>query len=124
MFEVTVRRTFAGAHYLRNYQGKCERLHGHNWVVYLTVKGSQLDGCGMLVDFGILKDALDQVLAELDHQCLNDLPAFSKLSPSCENLARYIYEACQVRLSDASQPSPYSVTVHETENCSATFSPS
>ncbi len=98
MYELTVERTFSAAHRLRGYQGPCERLHGHNYRVQVTVGGSQLDEQGMLIDFAELKAICDQVIDGLDHQYLNDLEPFRDSNPSSENLARYIYEQVAARL--------------------------
>ena len=51
VYEVTVDDTFAAGHFLRNYKGKCENPHGHNFKVEVIVRGEALDRCGMLVDF-------------------------------------------------------------------------
>jgi 6-pyruvoyltetrahydropterin/6-carboxytetrahydropterin synthase len=55
MYEVSVDETFAAAHNLRNYQGKCENLHGHNYKVRVTLAGKELDSTGLLYDFVQLK---------------------------------------------------------------------
>ena len=115
MYELTVTRDFSAAHFLRNYHGKCVRLHGHNCKVRLVVRGSQLDAAGMVVDFGVMKRMLDQVLQTLDHRCLNELAAFSELSPSCENLARYVFDECTQHLAAGKYLTPARVEVFETE---------
>lgn len=92
MFELFVEKTIAAAHFLRDYQGPCERLHGHNYRVRVFVRGEQLSAAGMLVDFGDIKAALAGVLDRLDHYNLNDLPEFADTSPSAENIARLIGE--------------------------------
>jgi 6-pyruvoyltetrahydropterin/6-carboxytetrahydropterin synthase len=92
MFELSVEKTFAAAHFLRDFTGPCERLHGHNYRVVAYVRGTQLDAAGMLVDFTDLKASLGGVLERLDHYCLNDLPEFAEVSPSAENIARFIAE--------------------------------
>lgn len=92
MFELTVKAEFEAAHYIDGYKGKCQRLHGHNWVVEAVVSGRELDELGMLVDFKVLKSALNEVLDELDHRYLNELPIFATKNPTAENLARYIFE--------------------------------
>ena len=91
MFELKIKKDFAGAHNLRDYNGKCENLHGHNWVIYLYVQGSEQQKNGILVDFKTLKACLNSILDELDHCYLNELPMFRELNPSAENLARYIF---------------------------------
>ncbi len=90
MYELVVEKTFAAAHYLRNFHGRCENLHGHNYRVQVYVRGSELNDAGMLVDFTDIKNALNGVLDRLDHTCLNELPEFAVLSPSAENIAKLI----------------------------------
>ena len=92
MYELTVISKFAAAHNLINFQGPCENLHGHNWKVEVTVAGSEMDAAGMVLDFGELKKMTNTILDELDHNYLNELPAFKGCSPSSENIARHIYD--------------------------------
>lgn len=98
MYELTVERRFSAAHHLRDYEGPCARLHGHNYRVEISVTGREVAANGMLLDFGELKALCDQVLDELDHQCLNDLPAFAERNVTAENLAAHIYTAARDRL--------------------------
>jgi 6-pyruvoyltetrahydropterin/6-carboxytetrahydropterin synthase len=90
MFELVVEKTIAAAHYLRDFSGPCERLHGHNYKVEVFLRGSALSKAGMLEDFTDIKRAMNDVLGRLDHYCLNDLPEFADVSPSAENLAKFI----------------------------------
>ena len=92
MYEIEVRSAFEAAHRLPGYDGKCARLHGHNWEVVVVVRGYELDGIGMLVDFKVVKAELKKVLDEFDHRLLNDLKAFSEENPTAENIARKIYQ--------------------------------
>jgi 6-pyruvoyltetrahydropterin/6-carboxytetrahydropterin synthase len=92
MFEVTIEETFAAGHALRNYRGKCENVHGHNYRCQVTLEGAELDNIGLLVDFVELKRVVHSVLDRLDHQWLNEFPPFDVLNPSAENMARYIYQ--------------------------------
>lgn len=91
MFEVRVEADFSAAHFLRDYNGKCENLHGHNYKVYAHVKGPKLNEGGMLMDFSKLKAALRAVCKEIDHTNLNDMPIFDQ-NPSAERIAMYIYD--------------------------------
>jgi 6-pyruvoyltetrahydropterin/6-carboxytetrahydropterin synthase len=91
MFEVRVTADFAAAHFLKDYNGKCENLHGHNYKVYAHVRGSVLNEGGMLMDFSKLKTALRDVCKQLDHTNLNDLAVFDN-NPSAERIAMYIYD--------------------------------
>jgi 6-pyruvoyltetrahydropterin/6-carboxytetrahydropterin synthase len=91
MYELTVQRTFSAAHHLRDYDGPCARMHGHNYRVEISVAGPSPLQNGMLLDFGELKAICDAVLDELDHRCLNELPAFAEENVTSENLAAHIY---------------------------------
>ena len=91
MYEVRVTADFAAAHFLRDYNGKCENLHGHNYKVYAHVRGELLNEGGMLLDFTKLKGALRKVIGQLDHTNLNDMKYFNQ-NPSAERIATYIYE--------------------------------
>jgi 6-pyruvoyltetrahydropterin/6-carboxytetrahydropterin synthase len=122
MFEVTIEQTFAAGHALRNYHGKCENVHGHNYRCEVTVEGEQLDHAGLLVDFVLLKKVVQSVIDRMDHQWLNDFPPFDVLNPSAENIAKFIYEEVNkgingpgVRLG--------SVRLWETDTSYATYHP-
>ena len=91
MFEVTVEETFAAGHALRNYHGKCENVHGHNYKVRASLEGEQLDQAGLLVDFNDVKRVLNQIIDRVDHKFLNDVAPFDTLNPSAENMARWFY---------------------------------
>lgn len=91
-WRLTVTSSFSSAHQLRNYCGKCENMHGHNFGVELCVEGDRLTpDTEILVDFKALKTALNQVLDTLDHRHLNEVPPFDRQNPSSENLARHIF---------------------------------
>lgn len=92
MYELTIDATFSAAHRLREYDGCCERLHGHNWRVQATVKTTTLNHIGIALDFKCLKTLLNRVLQQLDHTMLNEHPVFAVLNPTCENLAHWIYQ--------------------------------
>jgi 6-pyruvoyltetrahydropterin/6-carboxytetrahydropterin synthase len=92
MFEVTVEAGFSSGHYLRNYRGKCENPHGHNYKIFVTLIGEELDEAGLLLDFKLLKQVLRPVVDYLDHQMINELKPFDEINPSAENLARYFYQ--------------------------------
>jgi 6-pyruvoyltetrahydropterin/6-carboxytetrahydropterin synthase len=120
-FEVMIERNFSSAHQLRGYKGKCENLHGHNYRVEIYARGSELDNIGLLVDFGELKQAADEVVAYLDHRNINELPPFNEeLNPSAENLARYILERVASRVGDE-RVSVYKVRCFETPTSVATY---
>ena len=89
MFEVRVEADFSAAHFLKDYRGKCENLHGHNYRVLAHVTGEALGEGGMLFDFSKLKAALQAACAKLDHTNLNDI-AFFEGNPSAERIALFI----------------------------------
>ena len=91
VFEINVKTDFSAAHCLREYDGDCERLHGHNWTVELSVRCRGLNEIGIGVDFRDAKKALKDIVGRLDHNHLNELPAFRKENPTSENIARFLY---------------------------------
>ncbi|MBU0929048.1 MAG: 6-carboxytetrahydropterin synthase QueD [Spirochaetes bacterium] len=119
MYTIRVEATFAAAHFLTEYHGKCERLHGHNYLVRAFAKGSELDAAGMLYDFGDLKGRLREVCQGLDHSLLNDLPAFAG-SPSAERIAAYVFE--EMKRLDPAMPLS-AVEVFETDTSMARYEP-
>jgi 6-pyruvoyltetrahydropterin/6-carboxytetrahydropterin synthase len=120
-FEVMIERNFSSAHQLRGYKGKCENLHGHNYKIEIYARGRELDNIGLLVDFGELKMAADEVVQYLDHRNINELPPFDvELNPSAENLARYIWERVSRRVGDE-RVEVYKVRCFETPTSVATY---
>lgn len=91
MYEVKIQTSFSASHHLRDYEGPCEMRHGHNWKVEVVYVSQTLDQTGMVIDFKILKEKVNAVLAELDHTDLNEVENFKKFNPSSENIAAYIY---------------------------------
>jgi 6-pyruvoyltetrahydropterin/6-carboxytetrahydropterin synthase len=122
MFEVTIEETFAAGHALRNYKGKCENVHGHNYRCQVTFEGEQLDEIGLLVDFVELKRAVHSVLDRMDHQWLNDFPPFDKLNPSAENMAKFIYDEVSTGMKIPNNARLARVKLWETDTASATYS--
>jgi 6-pyruvoyltetrahydropterin/6-carboxytetrahydropterin synthase len=122
MFEVSVEQTFAAGHALRNYRGKCENVHGHNYRVLVTIEGPELDSIGLLVDFVELKKLMNGVIDRLDHQFINDLAPFDTINPSAENMAKYFYDEISAGLGESSIRVS-EVKLWETDTASATYRP-
>ncbi|MBW1690091.1 MAG: 6-carboxytetrahydropterin synthase QueD [Deltaproteobacteria bacterium] len=120
MYEVTVMTHFAAAHQLRNFGGKCEQLHGHNWKVEVTLKGEGLNDEGLLIDFQELRAITNGILEKLDHSFLNELPAFKDQNPSSENIAAYIFKELRTRLNDK-HIDVAKVTAWESDSASASY---
>jgi 6-pyruvoyltetrahydropterin/6-carboxytetrahydropterin synthase len=107
MFEVTVEDDFSSGHYLRNYHGRCENPHGHNYRVRVTLAGNDLQENGLLFDFKMLKSSMQPIIDYLDHQMINDLPPFTELNPSAENLAKYFFDELNLKITDATSGRVY-----------------
>lgn len=120
MWEISVEQSFSAAHQLREYAGRCERLHGHNWQVEVTVRAEQLDECGLALDFTELRAWTAEIVAELDHRVLNELPAFTHHNPSAEHIARHIFEGLARRV-DSPARRVHRVRVTESPGCTAAY---
>jgi 6-pyruvoyltetrahydropterin/6-carboxytetrahydropterin synthase len=121
MFEVFIKTHFSSAHYLRNYPGDCEHLHGHNWDVEVVVSAKDLNKIDMAIDFRDLKKIVARVLSELDHTNLNDHPRFREINPSSERLAEYIYKRIKQELRPFINVGLRRVTVCETSSTGVTY---
>jgi len=123
MFELTVEREFASGHYLRNYKGKCENPHGHNYKVRVTLVGRELDQAGLLLDFTLLKQVMRPVIDRLDHAMLNEIEPFIELNPSAENIARFFYDETsrQVAEMTGGRVRVKDCTIWETDSTTATY---
>jgi 6-pyruvoyltetrahydropterin/6-carboxytetrahydropterin synthase len=124
MYQVTVEDSFAAGHFLRNYRGKCENPHGHNYKVRITLQGEQLDKAGLLLDFKELKQLMKPVIERLDHQMINEVEPFTTINPSAENLAKYFFDETNRGLSQTTdgRVSVKDVTIYETDTTTATYS--
>ena len=116
-YKLSVIKGFASAHCLREYKGKCENTHGHNWKVRAAFSGTKLDKTGMLIDFTDLKAHLDKIMSYLDHKFLNELPPFDKINPTAENIAAFIFE--QLKTAETAEAKVCEVEVWESETSSA-----
>ncbi|MHB8154473.1 MAG: 6-carboxytetrahydropterin synthase QueD [Candidatus Omnitrophota bacterium] len=116
MYSLKVQGAFSSAHNLRGYKGKCEDLHGHNWIVEIVISSAQLDDIGMVLDFKYLKKKLNACLEQMDHKYLNKLAYFDKVNPTSENIAKYIYKKLKPPI-----PLLNCVTVWENSTSSATY---
>ena len=116
MFELKAQMYFAAAHHLLNYNGECENMHGHNWLVEAYVKGEALDKSNILVDYKVLKKELKAVLDLLDHKDINELPYFKNESPSSEIIAMFIYNKLKEKIVQLSK-----ITVWETQTSCCSY---
>jgi 6-pyruvoyltetrahydropterin/6-carboxytetrahydropterin synthase len=116
MYEIKVKVAFSAAHNLKNYHGKCERLHGHNWIVEAVFSFKALGKNGIAMDFKEAKSMLNDVAERLDHTYLNELKLFRKTNPTSEIIAKFIYEELSEKNKNLK-----SVTVWENENSCATY---
>lgn len=121
MYEISIQTVFSAAHRLRNYQGDCEALHGHNWKVQVTVQARTLNDIGLAIDFKMLKKITNETLDRLDHACLNDIAPFGDMNPSSENIARVLFEDMKTSI-EAFGVSLVKISVWESDNAWATYS--
>ena len=123
MYELTVERDFSSGHFLRNYHGRCENPHGHNYKVRITLAGSELDQAGLLLDFKLLKQVMRPVIDRIDHQMLNELEPFTTVNPSAENIARFFYEETNQQVSEMTngRVRVKDCTIWETDTTTATY---
>lgn len=121
MYEIKILASFSAAHRLENFYGKCEALHGHNWKVEVFLMGENLNETGLLRDFGAVKAQTKELLEEIDHKYLNELPAFSQQNPSSENLAFFLFQRLSAELNrDGVRVSRVSVWESDT-SCASYF---
>ncbi len=106
-----VKDKFQAAHFLKDYKGKCEKIHGHTFTVEVQVESHSLDKTGIAIDFTEIKKKLSEILP--DHTLLNEVYDFS---PSAENLSCHFYMELKKFFPVKA------VTVWESEDASATYS--
>jgi 6-pyruvoyltetrahydropterin/6-carboxytetrahydropterin synthase len=123
MYTISVRSHYDAAHFLRNYNGKCERLHGHRYVVEVALGTERLDESGIAFDFVQVKSVLNQLVDRLDHQNLNELEPFTEIETSAENQARYFFEELRKVLPPAAAEGLLYARVWETPNQWAQYGP-
>ncbi|MFW6140112.1 MAG: 6-carboxytetrahydropterin synthase QueD [Acidobacteriota bacterium] len=106
-----VKDKFQAAHFLKEYEGKCERIHGHTFTVEVRVLVKKLDKAGIGIDFKLIKQALSELMP--DHTLLNEV---YKFNPTAENLSRHFFKELKKKFPVKS------ITVWESEDASATYS--
>lgn len=98
MYEVIVEDVFSAAHNLRDYNGECENLHGHNWKVQIILESEEVDDQGMVIDFNVIKRTIHDILERYDHRYLNEFKEFISINPTTENISRLLYKELSVKL--------------------------
>jgi len=123
MYELKVLSSFSSAHSLRGYNGKCENIHGHNWQVEVVVSSEFVNEIGLSIDIKVLKKYANQVIDDLDHKFINELPYFKEFNPSAENIAKYIFEniAKLLRLNEKDKIKIKRINVYETPSSMASY---
>lgn len=116
MFELKVSANFSAAHRLKEYDGMCARLHGHNWKVDIYLRSKQLNKIGMIKDAREVKKILNKFLENLDHKYLNEISFFKKKNPTSENIASYIYNGLKKTFLQLAE-----VQVHESDSVAVSY---
>lgn len=120
MHELSIRTRFSAAHHLVDYPGSCASPHGHNWEVEVFVRGRELDGTGILLDFHVLRKKVAAILGEMDHSDLNEVDAFGGANPTSENIARLLYGRLAASL-NSDRCRVHRVTVSETPESRSSY---
>jgi 6-pyruvoyltetrahydropterin/6-carboxytetrahydropterin synthase len=98
MYRLSIETEISAAHQLRDYDGPCARVHGHNWKIKVEVTADRLNEVGIAIDFSDLKNITWSVIGRFDHNNFNDLEPFDKLNPTAENIAKYFYDEISTQL--------------------------
>ncbi len=122
MYELTIKTEFSSAHNLRGYDGACERLHGHNWRVEVSIESESLGPMGFVMDFKELKSATASIIEKLDHRYLNETPPFTEINPSAELIAKFIHEEISALLREKKEVRVSKVLVWESDTAAAAYS--
>ena len=114
--EIYVSLSFDAAHFLPNVpEGhRCGNLHGHTFVTEIYASGDVDANSGWVIDFGDLKAIAKPVIAQLDHNYLNDIEGLS--NPTSENIARWIWDKLKPEL-----PALSKIVVKESPTSAAIF---
>ncbi len=121
MYKINVSSSFSAAHKLNNYPGLCKNLHGHNWKVRIQINCTKTDDLGMVLDFGIAKKHLRDLMEMFDHQYLNELDCFKEINPTSENIARVIFNELKKEFNTA-EGMIAEVEVWESDHSSVVYS--
>ena len=113
MYKISIETQISAAHLLRDYEGPCSRLHGHNWKILVVVMSNTLDKHGIAIDFLDLKNLTWKVVGKFDHNNFNIIPPFDKINPTAENIVKYFFEEIEKLL--PSNASLKSIRLWETE---------
>jgi len=119
-YEITIESDFSAAHRLREYKGKCETIHGHNWKVQAVFAAGKLNKTGIVMDFAAAKKYLNQIMDELDHKDLNKHEFFIKNNPTSELIAKFIFNRLKTLIKN--KVNLIKVSVWETPTSCATYS--
>jgi len=123
MYQITIETHFSSAHRLRDYNGECERLHGHNWKVEISVTSEVLNNLGMIMDFRDIKSQAKILVDRLDHQYLNDIAPFTEINPTTENISKYLFDELSKTI-NTNEIKVSRVEIWESPTCSASYSQS
>jgi len=122
MYEISVVTGFSAAHSLRDYEGECAKVHGHNWQVRVTVCADEPGANGIAIDFRDLRRLTNEVVARLDHTHINEVEPFDKINPTSENIARWLCDELRAKLSTTGVRLAR-IDVQENENSCVSYFP-
>ena len=117
MYKIKIYDYISGAHFLRNYQGKCENMHGHNWKIEVEFSSNILDELGMVLDFKIAKDLLKRIVKLLDHKNINEVEPFDTINPTAENMAKFVFDYIDKRIENKTYRINRAIVWETERNC-------
>lgn len=117
MFTITIKRNFNASHALCG--GSSEERHKHNWRLEVQFISEKLDDSGCVIDFLAVDKVLTELSSAIEGKNINELEYFEKISPSTENIAKYIFEKIYGMINQK----PESVTLWEDDNHGVTYRP-
>ena len=125
-FRIRIQGSFDSSHYLYSYfpDGSDEPMHGHTWRVEIFIQKEDggIDGKGISYDFLRARKRLDELIERIDHICINELPEFSGINPTSENIALWFARGLSPELKNTGGKL-LEVRVHEGPNNYASFYP-
>lgn len=121
-YKLTVCLEFQAAHQIIGYQGKCARLHGHNYRAGFEVTAHQLNQLDIAIDSVDIKQAAKQIIEQLDHHNLNELEFFAGMNPTAETIAEFLFHQVAKKINNNTVQLT-AVTLWETDDFWVRFEP-
>jgi len=100
MFQIIVKKEFRASHNIKYCDGKIDKKHWHKWIVEAYVGSQLLTEEGLVMDFKILEEELEDLLRPFVGKYLNEVYPFNKMNPTAENFAKWLYDNLRERVKE------------------------